>query len=193
MSIVKYNAKDLPPYEETRSKVLNNMTILRDILNDPQINGLLYGGVVRDFFVSKTDAHDIDIWFTRSEKKDIFVDRLKAAGVQVKSTQFDIHKKMYPFTVSQINVKFPNGHLYFIDLVVSGGYPVNDFDVNDLVWDGSVKHYTGDQEKANQIMRAISQKRMTMKPGFLSEGQEDAHFIRINKFKNRGWTIIESR
>lgn len=152
--------------------------------------------MVRDFFVLETDAHDIDIWFTSLPKKDRFVEKLRTAGVEIKASQFGIHKKFYPFTVSQIIVKFPNGHLYFVDLVVSGNYPVNDFDVNDLIWDGTVKHYTGNQEKANQVMRAISKKTMTMKPGYVpvlkgDHADTSPYVVRIEKFKKRGWFIVE--
>lgn len=216
MSIIQYNIKPSPKstdsgdYDraDTIVRIMDDFMTMTAILNQPDINGVIYGGVVRDFFVLETDAKDIDIWFTSLAQAELFVAQLEAAGVEVRITNERPHEKMYPFTVRQINAKFPNNHCYFIDLVVSATYPVNDFDVNDLIWigtgniinhytwDAGVQHYTGDKGKRDQTVNAIKQMIMTMKPGFAStaesEYQASAPRTRIDKFKKRGWTVVET-
>jgi len=104
------------------------------------------------------DFKDIDVWFTTIRQKDIFLDLLKILNMSLShnNDEYTMKKqntlsdkpetntgsnitgfhRSYPFKVFRYHLTMDNKFQSFIDIVVSDYFPVNDFSVNLLSYDG---------------------------------------------------------
>ena len=165
-------------------------------------SGRVFGGFVRDVIVPrlidpncKVDFNDVDIWFTKQEDADQFVN-----NIDLLVTIFTNHEHEYrnvnlsestftgiTFRHSPNSSRGPNAghytfgrtqyHLYkddkfvsFIDIVVSETIPVDDFDVNCLTFqyiDDDRKIPTSFSESSGtQLIVRIAAKRVYMLPTY---------------------------
>lgn len=127
-------------------------------------NGKVFGGYVRDFLVPKFeyqdyyknfninklcknlnsiicsysepffDCNDLDIWVSRKRDKKRFLNQLK---LLYSITDITDHKKddIYPISGNKYLIENPKMKFTF-DILVSSVFPVNDFSVNLLSFDG---------------------------------------------------------
>lgn len=164
-------------------------------------NAYIYGGVVRDFIVGKNDAKDIDIWFPNKEAMKRFLN----SQTFMNCTPYNKpdEKDNYDFQRYQYHVQFKqSNHRYIMDFIVSSEFPVNDFNVNQLILFGKVARHvscltskTNEEHKAavkltNIICTQIKNKEMTMLDTYLEYVIKSTPAgARIDKFKYRGWNI----
>lgn len=105
-------------------------------------NGKVFGGYVRDVIVPMkfhkcttlgVDFNDLDFWFTKQEDADNFVKEMELLS----SDDFNQTggTERYPFKVQHHKFNINNSYIC-VDVVVSDFYPVCDFSVNLLSWDG---------------------------------------------------------
>ena len=65
-------------------------------------------------------------------------------------------KDEYPFLVHKLKYIFDDGLEKDIDCVVSEFFPVNDFTMNDLIYDGTtINHFTFDDKLKKEIINDI--------------------------------------
>lgn len=104
-----------------------------------QNNGVAFGGYVRDIvvplkYLNKTlyrcDFKNLDLWFTSQDDVDKFV---KECNLTVNIGFGDSH---YPIKKKSYFTEYNNGKGILVDIVVSDFYPVCDFSVNLLSYDG---------------------------------------------------------
>jgi hypothetical protein len=169
-------------------------------------NGKFFGGYVRDVVVPRTkdpncdvSFKDVDIWFTNGKDAESFVDVMK------------ITEKMYefkdPFLNTSPKYKFkrtqycvPNKACsFFIDVVVSKDFPVNDFDVNFLTYyvaDGIKKLKTMGFNDIDCLVESIHKKEARMLISYAEVLKPEnklsyGYAVRFNdRYIGRGWTII---
>lgn len=185
-------------YQTTRDDLLFLSSRLKPF------SSYMYGGVVRDFFVLGCDAKDVDIWFANKESMELF---LKNQRFMTLNKHEFVSGKIddYPFERHQYAVKFNrSGHSYILDCIVSAEFPVNDFDVNNLILKGrAVRHvnslkYKNPTKEQKQALIAeckalcdqIMKKEMTMLDTYLPFLGKTSAIYRVIKFtKVREWTI----
>jgi len=177
-----------------------------------QSNGRLFGGFVRNLVVGNSHCRDLDIWFTCDEDKDKFVELFK------QETKFNYPFKLwlgitnfnneqikntisYPFTRSvgqwvTTNCTGDNkaNSPVIVDLVVSKSFPVNDFTINMLSYDGELFISHSHQFSVNDIKEQIKSKKGYIYDDYYSKchtyKSSNACYLRLEKFKKRGYTLI---
>lgn len=129
---------------ERKDVIIELKKLLKIIYNS---NGLIFGGFIRDFLVYNinntiTDFKDIDIWFKNEEDKEELLQQLEKNGfvkVHMLPEPFSYTERdpgrLYgfnrePFMFESNNIKF------ILDLVICPYFPVCDFSVNCLTYDG---------------------------------------------------------
>lgn len=110
-------------------------------------NGLIFGGFIRDFLVYNmnntiTDFKDIDIWFKNEEDKEKLLQQLEENGF----TEVHMLPERLNYTerdpgrlygLNRQPVMFKSNNIKFIlDFVICSYFPVCDFSVNCLTYDG---------------------------------------------------------
>jgi len=170
-------------------------TINKDILYLCELlrkfNGKLYGGIVRSFFLRGEDTNDIDIWFTDNDEMYNFMIELEKCweGYFVESK---LDSEKYPFDKKTYIITSPlTGLKYNLDLVLSDNFPVDDFDVNYLMFDG-LKFEMGKSYgkyvclSIQLVLENISKKEMVQLPTFKNTQLDK---IRESKLKETGWFL----
>ena len=95
-------------------------------------------------------------------------------------------KDEYPFLVHKLKYIFDDGLEKDIDCVVSEFFPVNDFTMNDLIYDGTnINHFTFDDILKKETINDILNKKTHMYHGARSRLSNG----RFSKFIERGWQI----
>lgn len=169
-------------------------------------SGLPYGGWVRDTKILNTKAKDMDIWFLSEENAMLFVnDSITNHGAfmyrDLKNTDRDSSSHLYPFQRVCLNFNHDNEKQYInVDVIISKDFPVNDFDVNLLVFeDNEVRlgvptmvKYNGTKEN---VIQAIVDRKMTPFPEYkvILDKHQNVTELRMDTFVNRGWTIPYNR
>jgi len=104
-------------------------------------NGVVFGGYVRDVIVpisefgysfDEVDFEDLDFWFTSQEDADLFVED---SGLR-KDPKQDEQNGYYPVNRNQCYSQYDGRNFIICDVMVTDFYPVCDFSVNLLSWDG---------------------------------------------------------
>lgn len=206
-------------------------------------HGKIYGGAVRDYVIPKkygqSDAAnftDIDIWFDFRRFADAYPEK-HTGGVVCLAKRFaeDIQKytdlvlvATDSVSVGQVALEYGGGfsrygvyrksdpvtELFCVDLVVSDYFPVCDFDVNCLTYDGDKieleqpnivgshgKHYDFKLDEfavIQNILRMDLRVLPTYKVGetFVTELEQYLAYsstrmsTRLKKFEGRGWKLI---
>ena len=170
-------------------------TINKDILYLCELlrkfNGKLYGGIVRNFFLRKEDTNDIDIWFTDNDKMYKFMKELEHCweGYFVESK---LDSEKCPFDKKTYIITSPlTGLKYSLDLILSDNFPVDDFDVNYLMFDGKKFEMGKSYGKyvclsIQLVLENISKKEMVQLPTFKNTQLDK---IRESKLKETGWFL----
>jgi len=169
-------------------------------------NGRFFGGYVRDVVVPRmkdpncdVSFKDVDIWFTNDGDAECFVEIMKitekmdgfknpflntSPKYKFKRTQYCVPNKACPF---------------FIDVVVSEKFPVNDFDVNFLTYyveDGIRGLKAMGFNNVDCLVESIHKKEARMLESYAEElnPKNKLSFGHKNRFNDRyiarGWTII---
>ena len=97
-------------------------------------------------------------------------------------------KDEYPFRVHKLKYIFDDDLEKDIDCVVSEFFPVNDFTMNDLIYDGTtINHFTFDDKLKKETINDILNKKTYMYYGARWKLNANG---RYSKFIERGWNII---
>ena len=164
-------------------------TINKDILYLCELLRKFNGKLYRNFFLREEDTNDIDIWFTDNNNMSRFIEEIKHSwkgyfvDSELNSEKCLFDKKTYIITSPLTGLK------YNLDLVFSDNFPVNDFDVNYLMFNGQ-KFEMGKNSRMNEILVLkvvlgnISRKEMVRLSTFKNTYMDR---IRESKLKETGW------
>lgn len=168
-------------------------------------NGKVFGGYVRDVIVPRLVSptanvtfRDIDFWFRTKESVDDFIKALRDNHdiKEVPTTNivpYTNERKLYHlFRI--------NGEIVQIDIVISEIFPVDDFNVNCLIYDydnngPQLSSYSSKYSK-DELINNINKKEMTILEGYQDKlmygsGYSEHHIKRINtRFIANGWSIL---
>lgn len=168
-------------------------------------NGKFFGGYVRDVIVPRmkdpncnVSFKDVDIWFTSDKDAEGFSDVMRFTEKMRSCQPSRTSENEYKFKRTQYLVPNNACH-FFIDVIVSKNFPVNDFNVNFLTYslvDGvktleAMGFYFKDLliesiHKKEAYMLGLYAKELNRKDWALN-----AHTTRFNeRYIARGWTII---
>jgi len=180
--VAKY-VSELEKSENLLKAIYDDVINLTDLVS--KYDGYLYGGIVRSFLLRKEDTKDIDIWFTDKSKMSNFIKVLenKYSGFNFEP---DKSKSTEDYRITYAITNQDSGFHYMLDLVLSDQYPVNDYDVNCLAFNG--KFVAKKCIPINSILENISKKQMKKLSSF-----EDTTLnkYRDSKFRASGWTILK--
>ena len=96
----------------------------------------LFGGVVRSFLLRKEDTQDINIWFDNKPYMDNFIKDIKEKWSAIKCDKI-INDENYPYKKEKYTITSPKtGFKYIVDITLSTKLPVDDYDVNSLIFNG---------------------------------------------------------
>jgi len=167
--------------------------IAQDLVNiASRFNGVVYGGYVRDCIVRKDPFNDLDLWFQTQEDSRNF---LEQAGQKYQTAESpDPHSGSYLSTQdfqlsSSIYTSSDSGATLKVDIVAgNSGFPVEDFDINLLQWDGKnlSLHHSHSLYSVDTITKNILSKTAFELTSF--KGAEN-EVDRIKQFQQRGWII----
>ncbi len=170
--------------------------------------GLVFGGIVRDFYIRGQNFKDMDIMFHDKTKANAFSTELlasplyKVTPVVYESkgkAQFDgtlFFKKShfdYPFqhVILAVVEKATNITLW-VDIVLATAFPVDDFDCNQVSWDG-VNFTSHCTKPTADLVADIKDGRATMVKGYehVAAKYLDVFLAnRILKLMNKGFTVL---
>ena len=167
-------------------------------------NGYVFGGSIRDSLCNLDSSYnDIDIWFKKDEDFENFklelnqniyskiLEKLTDSEKKIFNMSIsknDETKTEYPFLVHKLKYIFDDGLEKQIDCVVSEFFPVNDFTMNDLIYDGTnINHFTFDDKLKEETINDILNKKTYMYHGARFRLKTTG---RYSKFVERGWQII---
>lgn len=186
---------------------LNKYVIIDDCIKiASNYDGKVFGGYVRDVVVPKLlnprcrcEFKDVDIWFKTDIDTNFFINDIKDIhNFQIiPEISIDNNNPHYQFNRTQYHL-FVEDIVIWFDIVVSEYFPVDDFDVNFLVYSyKDNKELIECESKCfdkNKLITSINNKQMTILPNYtkrlISEFSTDVHASRINKrFLSRGWRI----
>lgn len=195
------------------------MQVREILLLAQKYNGIAFGGYVRDVVTkvlesdqcavrskigshctgvlnpgfSETEVKDVDIWFRNDWERKEFVEAAKSSGKLYDSGVSCYGSGGFKVQDCLVLRDFFNTDLIYVDTVVSTQFPVNDFDVNDLIWyptSGVITAYVGDKQ---QILTSIKNKRAEIKPVYkalLEKGGDAGACVRVcERFLNKRWTL----
>ncbi len=171
-------------------------------------NGHVYGGFVRDVIVPKmvdpkckVGFKDLDIWFDDQVNANNFVTEM---GDSFKEDNV-IDGTAYPggFKRTQYWLIKDSVIMAFVDVVVSTELPVDDFDVNTLLFRVRNDEYVCNGSFYDkQLIEQIKQKKAVMMESYMKKIENlrseklkiiaDKFEARIDNLKNKGWTIISN-
>lgn len=167
--------------------------------------GEVFGGYVRDVLVVQENKierpisfKDVDIWFKCKENAQKFITEM---GEKIKigshQTVAPGGKNIYEFQRTNYAFYSKGYPIAFIDVIVSGTIPVNDFDVNFLTYHKGIfksYHYRSEID----LVCAIKEKTIRITPKYMkrileedrTNGELGCHVRRIeNRYLDRGWKI----
>jgi len=194
-------------YEVTKENLEITLKCINRMLSvASHFDGKFFGGYVRDVVVPRTkdpncdvSFKDVDIWFTNDKDAEEFVRIMKVTEKmnEFKDPFLNTSPK-YKFKRTQYCV--PNKACpFFIDVVVSEKFPVNDFDVNFLTYyvvDGAKKLKAMGFNDKDCLIESIHNKEARMLESYAEElNQKNKLSFRYkcrfnDRYIARGWTII---
>ena len=157
-------------------------------------NGRAYGGYVRDVVISReldmppVLPKDVDLWFSLSSDARGFVN---AMGKKLQPVPSDL-KAEYPIAGSGFGefkreqyLLNPLGHSINVDIIISENIPVNDYNVNKILYTGSPINFPKNGKKARMLHNYLK---------FLASADLemlDVHQKRFEKLLSRGWIVYD--
>jgi len=174
----------------------NDITVLKNISRLLKKNGgFIFGGAVRDTLVNFEPFNDIDIWFKDIVNRDNFINDLSNDPNldSLLEDEFSLGKYLAskPRT---FEARFKENHYnpVKIDIFVSDELPVDDSYINQLIYDGSIQHISGNPNILDGIIFMIKNKFFIRLPNKKYNTQIVTYNEeRQNKFKLSGWTILK--
>ncbi len=106
--------------------------------------GVVFGGYVRDIIIplkklgcplDDLDFKDLDFWFTSKEAAERFIEETGMTPGECET--FDNTSGIYPICRGQHWSKYKDNNFVVCDIMISDFYPVCDFSVNLVSWDGT--------------------------------------------------------
>ena len=180
---------ELKEKENLLNIINKDVLCLCDLLR--KFNGKLYGGIVRSFLLRQEDTKDIDIWFTNDNNMSGFIGRIENFWEgYIVDNELDSDRsssEKYPFEKKTYIITSPStGLKYSLDLVLSKKFPVDDYDVNCVTFDGKKFNIGKGGISRKLVLENISKKEM-LKLFTFKNTQSDK--LRENKFRENGWQI----
>jgi hypothetical protein len=194
-------------------------TASRLVLKAAECGGLAFGGYVRDWVLRQRPFKDLDLWFQDTEHADQFLTKVAESkrDMIIRNSRFAPLSAMslssgvgsvprfvaennaleYPFQRMQLHVgtvQLDNDDGVFVDLIVSREFPVNDFDVNQLCFDGTrISGGTPDTDAA-AVTRSILQGRARLLPAYASSyaKKDRVTLMRVETMRNRKGFHLEN-
>lgn len=165
-------------------------------------DGVAFGGYVRDVILPRSEIpncpvafKDVDLWFKTRCSANRFVNhiRVKYDFIEKSEHNAEAGKNGYTFGRTHYHLthkREPSLKIAWFDIVVSEVFPVNDFDVNCLVYSASenIKSIrSGNAEVSyDKIVEAIHKREMTMLPTYIEKIHDPVSCsILINRINNR--------
>lgn len=160
-----------------------------------QFNGYAFGGFVRDVVLNKDvenpKFNDLDLWFKRVDQSRLFLNEIRAFNYVLEEAPttglYDLgngisHQKYFVYCKGQ--------KICVIDVVLSAKLPVNDFQINQILYDykDSQLILFGDQYDLNlRLAYALTGKIIIMLPTYakIILNCDDRKLARIAKRINR--------
>lgn len=161
-------------------------------------DGYIFGGVVRNFLVGGRDTKDIDIWFKNIESSQLFIQTLmdyNYINIEPNKKYYNSKKTdFYPFLNESYTFIMPDKFSFIVNIHVKETYPVDDFYVNDLIYDGlKIKHISENPNLLDQAMRDIINKNMYPKEQFIERYLNNKNNQKLNlklkELKASGWFL----
>ncbi len=188
------------PYFNSRQtpKVFNNTIdhVEKYIRTAEIYDGRVFGGYVRNVVVPRLKKKtspgykDVDFWFKTQQNADLFVFYMGDKLSKINDNDVDFQMNTYSFERRQylLKCKYEN---VIIDIIVSPTLPVNDFDVNQLTYNGSFKSYGN--KSVNDLIALIDSKGMNALPDFngklMDYKKKRIQSLRLTKLSKTGWVI----
>lgn len=170
--------------------------------------GAVFGGYVRDVLVPRkftpgcpVQFKDVDLWFSNGSACAKFLERM---GDRLKIvTDFPVESDLYEFERQQYHLFSHGTCLAWVDVVVSKTFPVNDFDINYLIYrnrNGLGTFGTFSEVPVSKLMDRINSKTVRILPGYVkiitdgSNPNSHVHQRRVQeRYLKRGWKVFYAR
>jgi len=212
-SIIKHNMEKNLMIIDLKIRIEKHLKLISHLANE--YDGYFFGGIVRDFFVSGTDAKDIDIWFQKETNADLFIEILRSeTNIEIlRNNIISSNIPEYDFLRKQFIITMPDNCEFILDLIISQSYPVNDFFNNELIYKhGKICHYNDDMGLLEIILDLIKSRILLPKnqyllkfkvfydnnsmPSYVSHSDMESKNLvlqtmglRLISFKLKGWFI----
>ncbi len=183
--------------------------------------GTAFGGFVRDYVIRRSNWKDLDLWFKTAQTANSFLQAMIVSGAHVveldrlglikyeeqKLDEKAIHfincaSYEYPYERMLVFVTDVKSRVQmYVDMVVCATFPVDDFDVNQVSWDGNASGIVTSHHatlNADQLRAQILAGTATMLPGYDVRAKEyvrdknkpnDFLQQRMDKLWGKGFTI----
>ena len=172
-----------------------------------KVGGGIFGGFVRNVMIPVkynmpvVGYKDVDVWFKTQTCADAFIKSVNDSDINV---ELIMHQEkmglgngvFYPFERQQYMLKKKTGeNLVIFDVIVSKILPVNDFNVNQLVYEYQIipKFVSYGYEKDDELIDAIKNKKARTLPGYSkSLYNNDVFWVqtkRLDTMIQIGWEI----
>lgn len=188
------------PYFNSRQtpKVFNDTVVhVEDCIETAHLyDGRVFGGYVRNVAVPRLKKKtspgykDVDFWFKTQQKADLFVFYMGDKLIKMNDNDALFQKNTYFFERHQYLLKCKYENI-IIDIIVSPTLPVNDFDVNQLTYNGSFKSFGN--KSVDELINLIDNKTMNALPGFNGKlmdcQRKHRQALRLTKLSQTGWSI----
>ena len=154
--------------------------------------GYAYGGYVRDVVINRQldkkviCPKDVDLWFSSKDDAKRFVTKMGRNLERFSdgtSTDYEI-AGFGGFTREQYRLMLRNGDTVDVDIIISAMLPVNDYDVNKILYDGLDVSFAGKEKRTAMLPNYVK---------FLASVDRkilDVHQKRFEKLLSHGWTVL---
>ena len=148
--------------------------------------GNLFGGIVRSFLLRKEDTSNINVWLVRDRD---FIEDIKKNWSAFKLTELKLNELVCYELNERYHVTSPKtGFVYTIDIVFKDYCPVNDYDVNCLLFNGS-SFLPSNNQSLKILLQHINNKEMYMLKTYQYSLSDDR---KKNKFEKNNWKIMKN-
>ncbi len=167
--------------------------------------GFVYGGFVRDVIVPQimnpdcnVKFKDVDLWFETEESADRFIEAMGESFLQMKGIDVQVDEYPGAFRRKQYYLIGHNTVLAWIDIIISKYLPVDDFDVNTvLFWIENNEYRTDNSTLTRNLIKQIHEKRAIMMESYYKKyNMTQSRYLlqhfksRVENMKKNGWHIV---
>lgn len=149
-------------------------------------NGYIFGGAVRDTIVNAEPFKDLDICFKNLSDETNFINDIRTLSGITCIVENEIMKyRNFTNKAISYNLTIAYGITFDIDILISDNLPVNDSFVNELIYDGQLKHISGNKDILQAIVFMIKNKFL-----YPMENKK-LDKLRSLIFEQRGWILMK--